>query len=101
MRPSARHGLEPYALTGQEAKLIGDEFLALEKFVNLNYLVRLAPALENMWTFTAVKCRCESIVRLGTYGPRKGALCLQAQNRKRVDESSEVASGAFMLELPG
>ena len=31
----------------QEAKLIGDEFLALEKFVNLNYLVCLARRIEH------------------------------------------------------
>ena len=31
----------------QEAKLIGDEFLALEKFVNLNYLVCLIRRIEH------------------------------------------------------
>lgn len=32
----------------QEAKDVGDEFLALEKFVNLNYMVRIIPALVIM-----------------------------------------------------
>ena len=37
--------------TLQEAKDVGDEFLALEKFVNLNYLVRTLPLLppSNSW----------------------------------------------------
>ena len=32
----------------QEAKDVGDEFLALEKFVNLNYMVRPSPELVIM-----------------------------------------------------
>ena len=32
----------------QEAKDVGDEFLALEKFVNLNYMVRIISALVIM-----------------------------------------------------
>lgn len=34
----------------QEAKEIGDDFLALEKYVNLNYLVSLTPVLHAPFT---------------------------------------------------
>lgn len=63
----------------QEAKDIGDEFLALEKFVNLNYLVRIswlptshpqrmkrctwlwkASALCT-WHVCAMKCQCTAL----------------------------------------
>ena len=40
---SAAHVFLPAAHALQEAKRIGDDFLALEKFVNLNYLVRRLP----------------------------------------------------------
>ena len=44
----------------QEAKKVGDEFLALEKYVNLNYLVRFKNgklALGNVRCLIAPVCK--------------------------------------------
>lgn len=38
----------------QEAKKVGDEFLALEKYVNLNYLVHL---ILGFWSVAAFHCK--------------------------------------------
>ena len=48
----------------QEAKRLGEEFLALEKFVNLNYLVR-ASASRHFWQ-TLVKSAIAALTRTRT-----------------------------------
>ena len=55
----------------QEAKDIGDEFLALEKFVNLNYLVRICRCLQ------APRRDCDIAGGCGKHLPVAYGLCVR------------------------